>query len=52
MNKKINRYDLFDLSMLFGEEFDDEWLYEKFKDTPEGYLKGRAVVTNIGFSLI
>jgi len=24
------------------------WMYDPFKETPEGYLQGRAVVTNIG----
>jgi hypothetical protein len=24
------------------------WMYDSFKETPEGYLQGRAVVTNIG----
>jgi hypothetical protein len=26
----------------------DEWMYEPFVETEDGYLKGRAVVTNIG----
>lgn len=37
----VQRYDLYDFS-------EDNWMEEKFTRTPEGFLRGRAKVTNVG----
>jgi hypothetical protein len=41
-NKKdsVNRFDVFDLT--------ENRMTESFRETPEGYLKGRAIITNTG----
>jgi hypothetical protein len=38
--KNIQHNDIMDQSI--------EWMTTKFEETPEGYLKGKAIVTNIG----
>jgi hypothetical protein len=41
----VQRYDFFPL---LETKEEDSYMEEKFKRTPEGYLKGRAIVTNVG----
>jgi hypothetical protein len=45
-NNIVNRVDFLELFLPMGDN--DNYLTESFKMTPEGYLTGRAIVTNIG----
>lgn len=41
----VQRYDFLEMP---GADFEDNYMEERFVRTPEGFLRGRAVVTNIG----
>lgn len=45
--KKKKKTDSSEATVLRGDVYEDDWNFS-FRDTPEGYLMGKAVVTNIG----
>jgi hypothetical protein len=54
-NKKKDEYTIdkadqfrIDFIDLVNEKENDEYLVEKFEKTPDGYLKGRSIITNVG----